>query len=85
MNHLKIIRCFLIAALAALGLALGFSSAQAGEPQAYPICAGADVTSVAGSYSVGECVPYSGSTLCHWQRVQAGWVATVRVDACHPW
>lgn len=85
MHSLIILRGFLVAALAALGLAIGFSSANAGEAQAYPICAGAEVTSVAGSYSVSRCVPYSGSTLCHSQWVQAGWVATARVSACHPW
>lgn len=85
MRSVIIFRCFLIAALAALALAIGFSSASAGEPRAYPICAGAGVAGAAGSYSVNECVPYSGSTLCHSQRVQVGWVLTTRVSACHPW
>lgn len=80
MRFVILVRSFLIAALAAAGLALGATPAQA-----YPICAGASASGVAGSYEVEKCVPYSGATLCHWQRVTVGWVLVVMVSACHPW
>lgn len=80
MRFVVLFRCFLVAALVGAGLGFGATPAQA-----YPICAGAEASGVAGSYEVEKCVPYSGATLCHWQRVTAGWVLVVKVSACHPW
>jgi len=85
MRHVILLRCFLIAALAALAVGLGFSSAHAGQPQAYPICASVYVSGAAGPHSVGQCVPYTGSTLCHTQWAQLGSVLYARASACHPW
>lgn len=80
MRYVIIFRGFLVAALVALGIGFGTGSAQAD-----PICAAASVSGAAGSYSVSRCVPYSGSTLCHWDRVTVGSLLVVTVSSCHPW
>lgn len=80
MRFVIIVRGFFVAALAAGSLALGAAPAQA-----YPVCAGVSATGVAGSHGVEKCVPYSGATLCHWERVTVGSLAIVIVSACHPW
>lgn len=87
MRFATILRVWLIATvfgaifgIGAIG-APGEASAEAG-----PICASADVSSVAGDRSVGPvCVPYSGSVLCHWVTVTGGTLVVVTASACHPW
>lgn len=80
MRFVIIFRAFLVAALTALGVSFGAATAEA-----YPICAGASVSGAAGSYGVNQCVPYSGSTLCHWDRVSVGSLLAVTLTSCHPW
>lgn len=74
------IRGVFVASLVAAGLSVGGTAAQAD-----PVCAGASVSSAAGTYGANRCVPYSGPTLCHWDRVSLGTLLSVTVSSCHPW
>lgn len=87
MRLATILHVLLIAAVVGAIFGIGAIAApRQTSVEAGPICASAGVSSVAGDRSVGPvCVPYSGSVLCHWVEVTGGFVATVRVSACHPW